>query len=70
MDTLIYAICLLLGLLFTIVSALAGHFFGIHHAFLRTWFLFNPCSIVVQQKAPARASRAGAGGSWWAIRGW
>jgi hypothetical protein len=35
---------------------------GIHHAFLRTWFLFNPCSIVVQQKAPARASRAGAGG--------
>jgi membrane protein implicated in regulation of membrane protease activity len=31
MDTLIYAICLLLGLLFTIVSAVAGHVFGGGH---------------------------------------
>jgi membrane protein implicated in regulation of membrane protease activity len=28
MDTLIYGICLALGLLFTIISAIAGHLFG------------------------------------------
>ena len=28
METLIYAICLLVGLLFAIISAVAGHFFG------------------------------------------
>ena len=28
METLIYAICLAVGLLFTIISAVAGHFFG------------------------------------------
>lgn len=28
METLIYAICLIVGLLFTIVSAIFGHFFG------------------------------------------
>jgi len=31
MDTMIYAICLVLGLLFTIVSAVAGHVFGSDH---------------------------------------
>ena len=31
MDSLIYAICLLTGLVFTIVSALAGHLFGGDH---------------------------------------
>ncbi len=30
MDTLIYAICLAVGLLFTIISAALGHFFGGH----------------------------------------
>jgi membrane protein implicated in regulation of membrane protease activity len=30
MDTLIYAICLIVGLLFTIISAIAGHVFGGH----------------------------------------
>jgi membrane-bound ClpP family serine protease len=28
METLIYAVCLAVGLLFTIISAVAGHFFG------------------------------------------
>lgn len=28
METLIYSICLALGLLFTLISAVAGHFFG------------------------------------------
>ena len=28
METLLYAICLAVGLLFTIISAVAGHFFG------------------------------------------
>jgi membrane protein implicated in regulation of membrane protease activity len=28
MDTLIYAICLVIGLLFTLLSAMAGHLFG------------------------------------------
>ncbi len=28
METLIYAICLLVGLLFAVISAVAGHFFG------------------------------------------
>jgi len=28
MDTLIYALCLIVGLLFTIISAIVGHFFG------------------------------------------
>jgi membrane protein implicated in regulation of membrane protease activity len=28
METLIYAICLAVGLLFTIISAISGHFFG------------------------------------------
>lgn len=31
MDTLIYAICLVVGLLFAIISAVAGHFFGGDH---------------------------------------
>lgn len=31
METLIYAICLLVGLLFAIISAVAGHFFGDVH---------------------------------------
>ena len=30
MDTLIYGICLVVGLLFSIISAVAGHFFGGH----------------------------------------
>jgi len=30
MDTLIYGICLVLGLLFSIISAVAGHLFGGH----------------------------------------
>lgn len=28
MDTIIYALCLVVGLLFTIISAVVGHFFG------------------------------------------
>lgn len=28
MDTLIYGVCLVLGLLFSLISAVAGHFFG------------------------------------------
>jgi membrane protein implicated in regulation of membrane protease activity len=31
MDSIIYGICLALGLLFTIFSAVAGHLFGGHH---------------------------------------
>lgn len=31
MDTIIYGICLALGLLFTLISAIAGHFFGGDH---------------------------------------
>ena len=30
MDTLIYVICLAVGVIFTIISAIAGHFFGGH----------------------------------------
>ena len=31
MDTLLYGICLAVGLIFTLVSAVAGHFFGTDH---------------------------------------